>query len=166
MGSLLVVHAPIVLDDDVGFGDRKEDFGCQTLVSETAMKAFDEAILPRAARLDIKRLDSGGSAPILHAWGDKFRAIIRANKRRCAPDLDQVFKRIQHLLTGDRARRINDQTLPSIFIHHRQHLHRSPVGGLSKNKIPRPDVAGIRRLHRIALGRPRASMPVPYGSYA
>ena len=115
MGSLLVVHAPIVLDDDASFGDRKEDFGRQTLVSETAMKAFDEAILPRAARLDIKRLDPGGSTPILNASGDKFRAIIRANKRRCAPDLDQGFKCIQHLLTGDRARRINDQTLPSIF---------------------------------------------------
>ena len=44
MGSLLVVHAPIVLDDDARFGDRKEDFGRQTLVSKTAMKAFDEAI--------------------------------------------------------------------------------------------------------------------------
>ena len=72
MGPLLVVQAPIVLHDDAGFGDRKEDFWRKTLSSKTAMKTFDEAILPRATRLDIKRLDVGGSAPILNAPGDKF----------------------------------------------------------------------------------------------
>ena len=69
MGSLLVVHAPIVLHDDAGFGDRKEDFWRKTLGSKTAMKTFDDAILPRATRLDIKRLDVGGSAPILNVAG-------------------------------------------------------------------------------------------------
>ena len=63
------------------------------------MKTFDEAILPRAARLDIKRLDVGGSAPILNAPGDKFRAIIRANKRRRTPSCHQGLQRIQHLIT-------------------------------------------------------------------
>ena len=100
MGSLLVVHAPIVLHDDAGFGDRKEDFWRKTLGSKTAMKTFDDAILPRATRLDIKRLDVGGSAPILNEPGDKFRAIIRAHKRRRAPSFDQRLQRIQHLVTG------------------------------------------------------------------
>ena len=87
MGSLLVVQAPIVLHDDASFGDGKEDFWRKTFVSKTAMKTFDDAILPRAAWLDIQRLHLGGSAPVLNEPGDKFRAIIRANKRRSAPQV-------------------------------------------------------------------------------
>ena len=101
MGSLLVVQAPIVLHDDASFGDEKEDFWRKTFVSKTAMKTFDDAILPRAAWLDIQRLHLGGSAPVLNEPGDKFRAIIRANKRRRAPSCHQGLKRIQHLITGD-----------------------------------------------------------------
>ena len=75
MGPLLVVQAPIVLDDDAGFGDGKEDFWRKTFGSKTAMKTFDDAILPRAARLDIKRLNLGGSAPVLNAPGLPFFSI-------------------------------------------------------------------------------------------
>ena len=75
MGSLLVIQASLVLDD-AGFGDGKEDFWGKTFVSKTAMKTLDDAILPRAVRLDIQRLNLGDSAPVLNAPGDKFRAII------------------------------------------------------------------------------------------
>lgn len=57
MGLLLVVHTPIVLDDDPSFGEQKENFWRKTLISKTAMNAFDEAILPQACRLNIGTSD-------------------------------------------------------------------------------------------------------------
>ena len=45
MGSILVVPASIVLHDDAGFGDGKEDFLIETLVSEAAMKTLDKSII-------------------------------------------------------------------------------------------------------------------------
>jgi hypothetical protein len=75
MGSILVVPASIVLHDDAGFGDGKEDFLIETLVSEAAMKTFDKSILPRTARLNVKRLNIGCLTPILNNLGDKFETV-------------------------------------------------------------------------------------------
>jgi hypothetical protein len=70
-----------------------------------------------------------------------------------------MLEGLQDLTTGDRARRMNDQTLASILIDHRQHLHRSTVRGPIHNKIPRPDVAWIGRLHGVAHRHPRTPFP-------
>jgi hypothetical protein len=40
----------------------------------------------------------------------KFRAIVRANKRRRPLEIGQALQGIQYLTTGDRARRMNKQT--------------------------------------------------------
>ena len=166
MGSILVVPASIVLHDDAGFGDGKEDFLIETLVSEAAMKTLDKSILPRAARLNVKRLNIRCLTPILNDLGDKFRAIIRANKRRRALRRGQGFERIQDLVTGDRTCRMNDQTLTGIFIHHRQHLHGPTIGGPIHNEIPRPDVARIGRLHWIAHRRSAAPFQLTHRWHA
>ena len=59
------------------------------------METLEESILPRTARFNIAGLDIDRMAPILNDLGDKFRAIIRANKRERSPDLNQPLKRIQ-----------------------------------------------------------------------
>ena len=95
----------------------------------------------------------------------KFGAIIRANKRRRALRCRQGFERIQDLVTGDRTCRMNDQTLTSIFIHHRQHLHGPTIRGPIHNEIPRPDVPCIGRLHRIAHRRPSTPFLLAHRSH-
>ena len=80
--------------------------------------------------------------------------------------LGQPLERMQHVVTGDRAGGVNDQPLAGIFIHHRQHLHGPAVGGPIHNEIPRPDVAWIRRLHRIAPRRPEAPFPFTHWPHA
>lgn len=77
-----------------------------------------------------------------------------------------MLERIQHLVTSDRARRMNDQTLAGILIQHRQHLHCSTVRGPIHNKIPRPDVAWIGRLHGVAHRHPRTPFPFTHRSHA
>ena len=134
MGSFLVVQTSIVLHNDAGFGDGKEDFLVQALVSKAAMKSFDESILPWAPRLDIKGLDPGRMAPILNDLGNKFGPIIRAYKRWCAPGLGQIFEDIQHLITGSGHRTPPDSAW------------RSCPSGWSRGTTQRPDGGSAGRL--------------------
>jgi hypothetical protein len=111
MRSFSIVKASIVFDDDdAGFGDGKEDFLVKALVSKAAMETFNESVLPGTARLNIQRLDVGSMTPILNDVGDKFRAIIRANIRWSPPVIGQALEGIQHLVTGNRAGAVNEQT--------------------------------------------------------
>ena len=48
----------------------------QTFVSETAVETFDIAVLPRAPRLYVERLDLIFMEPSLDFPGDKLRAIV------------------------------------------------------------------------------------------
>jgi len=150
MGSLAIILASKVLNNDLGFGDGKEDFLIKALVPKAAMKTFNESILPGTARLNVKRLDVGEMTPILNDMGDKFRAVVRADIRWSACAIGQVLEYIQHAVTADRAGRMNDQTLARKLIDHRQHLHRPTVSSPIHNKIPRPDVPRIGRLYGIA----------------
>lgn len=81
MRSFSIIKASIVFNDDAGFGNGKEDFLIEALVSKAAMETFNKSVLPGAARLNIQRLDVSGMTPILNNMGDKFRAIVRANIR-------------------------------------------------------------------------------------
>ena len=83
------IQAPIVFHDDASFGDEKEDFLVKTLVSKTAMKTFDEAILPRAPRFDIQRLDLGRMAPILNDLSDKFDTAHLKS-----PKIRQIYRKL------------------------------------------------------------------------
>jgi hypothetical protein len=155
MGSFFIITASIVFDNDASFGDRKEDLLVQAFVSKLAMKTFNKSVLLGTARLNIQRLHVGGMTPILNDVCDKFRAIVRANIRWGSLEISQMLERIQHLVTGDRSGGVNNQTLAGILIDHRQHLHGSAIRRPIHDKIPRPDVAWIGRLHRIA-HRPHA----------
>jgi len=83
------IQAPIVFHDDASFGDEKEDFLVKTLVSKTAMKTFDEAILPRAPRFDIQHLDLGRMAPILNDLSDKFDTAHLKS-----PKIRQIYRKL------------------------------------------------------------------------
>lgn len=57
MRPVMVVIAAEVLNDNPGFGQRPELLPVEALVTEAAMEALDEPILPGAGRLDVDRLD-------------------------------------------------------------------------------------------------------------
>jgi hypothetical protein len=80
--------------------------------------------------------------------------------------MGQALKGLQHLVTGDRASRMNNQTLARVLIDPCQHLHRSTVDSPIHNEIPRPDVARIRRLHGIVHRRVRPSFSFTHRLHA
>ena len=58
----VVVTTP-ALDDDLGFAQRVEDLAVEQLVAQTRVEAFDEAVLPWAARRDVGGLRANGRNP-------------------------------------------------------------------------------------------------------
>ena len=70
MGSFFIVKAPIVLPDDAGFGDGKEDFLVQAFVAKTAMKTFNES--PRASKAP-----NWPRYPLTYVWLLRLALLIR-----------------------------------------------------------------------------------------
>ena len=69
------------------------------------------------------------------------------------------------MMAGQRAPRRDHQTLPRILVYHRQHLHRSAVGGSIHDEIPRPHVAWIGRLLGVGPRRAATRRPLAHGSH-
>ncbi len=74
----VIVTAP-ALDDDFGFSQRVEDLAIGQLVPQARIEAFDIAVFPGAAGLDVSGLSAGSSDPVLHRLGNELRAIARVD---------------------------------------------------------------------------------------
>ena len=79
MGSFGVVMLPPILNDDADFASIQQLFPIQKFIAETAIKALNVAVLPRATRLDVKGLDLIFAEPSLDFSDDKLRAVIASN---------------------------------------------------------------------------------------
>lgn len=82
MRTLAVVVGSPVFQKHVDLSETSKHFPVQKLVTQFAIHAFDEAVLPGTARLDI--LDPGACLlqPLPQGFGDKFRAVVAAQKSR------------------------------------------------------------------------------------
>ena len=105
-----------LFQDNASLVQIAEEFAVQAFIAQLVMKALDMPVFPRAPRLDVERLDLLRLQPVLHAGGDKLRAIVAA----------QVFG---HSIAGygyfhyrddidgpDGPRRMNGQALPGVFV--------------------------------------------------
>jgi hypothetical protein len=76
VGSQVVVFPPPVFDHDTSFGQRVEPLSVETLVAQPSVEALDKAVLPRATRIDVERLDRLRREPcsqlLLDKWGLRF----------------------------------------------------------------------------------------------
>ncbi len=82
MRSLTVVELAPLFGDNFGFTSVPEDFHSQTFVSKLAVETLAFPVLPRAARLNIRRLDIILNQKFLDDSGDKFAAVVRPQKFR------------------------------------------------------------------------------------
>ena len=51
------------LDDDLGFAQTVEDLAVEQLIAKASVEAFDVAVLPRTASLNVSGLDADSSDP-------------------------------------------------------------------------------------------------------
>src|SRR6266511_1116156 len=73
-----VVMAAPALDDRLGLRPRPEPFETQALVAELAVEAFGDAILPRLAGLDQRRVDALRNDPGQEHLRHELRAVVAA----------------------------------------------------------------------------------------
>jgi hypothetical protein len=76
MGSVLVVFPAVVFDDHPRFGQGVELLAVEAFVAEPSVEAFDEAVLPRAAGLDVEGFHPVILEPLLDGPGDELGAVV------------------------------------------------------------------------------------------
>lgn len=57
----------------------------QKLIARSAVEALDVTVFPRAAWLDVERLDANLGEPLPQCWGDELGAVVAADAPRHAP---------------------------------------------------------------------------------
>src|ERR1051325_621077 len=77
----IVVAAP-ALDDDLRLAQGVEDLAIEQFVAQSRIETLDEAVLPRTVRRDVGGLRADRADPLLHRFGEEFRAVVGPNVLR------------------------------------------------------------------------------------
>lgn len=79
-----VIVLPPSLDDDLGLGTRAKPFETEAFVTEFAVEALGDAILPGLAGLDQRGADTLPDDPGQQRFRHELRAVVAAQKARRA----------------------------------------------------------------------------------
>src|SRR5271166_319812 len=127
MRPILVIVASPALDFVPSIDDVEEYFPIQTFIPQSAVEAFDVAVLNRPAWPDEVHLYSGLIGPCFHRPASEFAAIIRGNGFRRSAQCDQPSHLLHHFLSRLGAIRKSTQAFPGVLIHHRQNTKPAPI---------------------------------------
>jgi len=83
----VVVLPTPVLQHHTGFGQRPQLLTVQALLTQTGVEALDVAVLPRAPRLDVQRLDLVFRQPRPQLALDELAATVNKNELGLIPPL-------------------------------------------------------------------------------
>src|SRR4029077_7704586 len=135
----VVVPSP-ALDDDLRLAQRVEDLAIEKLVAQARVEAFDEAVLPWAARRDVGGLCADRADPLLHRFGDELWAVIGTDVRRHAAQDEQVRQYIDDVDRFEPAGYPNGQALVGELIDDAKQAELAPVMGALLEEVVRPHV--------------------------
>src|SRR5713226_1801028 len=148
-----VVLAPPPSCFAAGIGHRFEFLAIQELVTQSAMKRLDEAILPRTRRRHRDCFRSRLWKPTGQDLTDELRAVVAADPRWRSAATYHARQHPAYVRPGHRRADVERQALPSIFVHQREPLERTSVGGAIDDEIARPHVVlETRRLVHATVG--------------
>src|SRR5260221_9485072 len=148
MRSLLIILAPEALDLDAGLGDRGERLHIQALVTQRAVEALAEAVLPGAARIDVERCRLVKSEPALNLMGHELRAIVATQIGRRAVGGEEPVQHADNPHGRQRGGDLNCQALAGELVHDWQQLEFGAGETRIMDEIVGPDVARMCRLCR------------------
>ena len=116
-----------------------EPFTIQAFISEAAVEAFHERILPGAAWLDVDGTDLMRLEPLLDSLGHQFRTVVTADKTRSAKLTDQLLQDLYNLLGGEGTPDLQGNAKSAVFIHDTEDADTATVFGHIVDKVPAPD---------------------------
>src|ERR1700683_5436962 len=99
MRAILVIVTSPALDFLSGVDEIEKYLPVQTLIPQSAIEAFDEAVLNRPSWPDEVHLYSGLIGPCFHRPASEFAAIIRGDGFRRSPQYHQPFHLLHHFLS-------------------------------------------------------------------
>jgi len=159
MGSLLVVEADPVGDDDAGFGERVELLAVETLVTEAGVKGLDVTVLPRRAWGDIERANAAVGQAIPDGTGDKLGAVVGADMLRRSVGFDGLGEDGHDVVSADAAGDVVGNALLRVLVDEHQGPEASPSRRDVRHEVPGPHMAGIGGLSGDATGGVAAAWP-------
>ena len=131
----MVVNVLPLRDDLPGLTEAPEQLTRQAFISEPAMEAFHESVLPWAARFDVARADVDHIQERPQRLADELRAVVASNVLGNAMDDKQVSHQKRNILSSETAVNFKRDALASEFIDHRQDLQGTPVLSSVEDKI-------------------------------
>ena len=145
MGSDRVVVASPALDDDLGLAQTVEDLAVEQLVAKAGVEAFNVAVLPGAASLDVSGLGADSCDPLLHGLGDELRSVVGADVTGDATQDEEVGQNVDDIdcfeLAGDTGR----QAFVGKLVNDIEHPISASIVGAVLDKIIGPDVITVLR---------------------
>ena len=143
MGPDRVVVASPALDDDLGFAQTVEDLAVEQLIAKASVEAFDVAVLPRTASLNVSGLDADSSDPFLHGLGDELRSVVGADVTGDATQDEEVGQNVDHIDRLELAADADRQAFMGELVEHVEHPIFASVMGAVLDEVVGPDMIAL-----------------------
>ncbi len=130
--------------DCPGVAESVEDLLGEALVTESAVEALGEAVLPRATGLDVERRDADAIEPSSKLVGNELRTVVAADVLRHATHGEELREGIDHVGARDSAISLQREAFSSELVDHRGPLELATARRAIEDKVPAPNF--VRRL--------------------
>ena len=141
-----------VLNHDLRLRPVPEPLQTQTLVAELPVERLVHAVLPRLARVDVRRIDVRCRQPFEHGFRHELGAVVRAQVPRRAMLADQLRQHLNDPAGADAAGNVDRERRRGMLVDDRQALQLLAVGAGVVHEVVRPNM--VLRSRRLR-SRPR-----------
>ena len=119
--SECVVVDPPFFDDPSGLWQADEEMLVETLVTQSAIEALDEAILGRLAGCDVVPFHAPFFLPGQDSACGELGAVVADHHAGCASHLQHLIQFTGHPDAGERGVHDQRHAFPAEVVHHGQH---------------------------------------------
>src|ERR1700747_2916180 len=103
-------------------------------------KAFDVAVLPRTASLNVSGLDADSSDPFLHGLGEELRSVVGADVTGDATQDDEVGQKVDIIDRLEIAADADRQAFMGVLVGKIEHPIFASVMGAVLDEVVGPDM--------------------------
>ena len=134
MRTHFIIVPPPCFDDHLRLGAGTKPFEAQALVTELAVEAFGDAILPRLAGLDQCHSDILRSDPAQQCLGYELRSVVATQDCRNTARAHQAGQYLDHAGRADAAVDLDRQPFLGKLVRHGQAFELLTVGAMIEHE--------------------------------